>query len=342
MRSRRETLERALRDTVAREPGLELRTGHAESVLVDGGRATGVRVDGEDLPADLVIDASGRSGRLTRNLAPPPAVAGDTGVAYVDRQYQLLAGAEPGPMTNPLAWQADLDGYQVIVFLHERGILSVLIVRPVDEPDLVHLREEAAFEAACRAIPGLAVWTDPARARPITPVLAGGRLVNRFRKQADLPGLVLVGDSVCTTTPMYGRGLATTMMQARELLRLLDEHGDGPFDPAGFGRWCEERMRPWVEDHVRDDENTRRLWAGEDVDLDGPLPTSLVAAAAAADPEIAPVLGPFLGMITGPDSLRDVEPLAREVYRRGWRPTPADGPDRRELVSIVRAAMAPA
>ncbi len=154
MRSRRETFERALRAAAARQPGLELRRGHVDAVLTAGGRARGLRVDGQDLPADLVVDASGRSGRVTRSLRPPAAVGGDIGVAYVDRQYQLHDGAEPGPMVNPLAWQADLDGYQVIIFLHERGIFSVLIVRPVDEPDLVHLRHEEVFEAACRAVPG--------------------------------------------------------------------------------------------------------------------------------------------------------------------------------------------
>ena len=69
MRSRRETFERALRAAAARQPGLELRRGHVDAVLADGGRARGLRVDGQDLPADLVVDASGRSGRVTRCAA---------------------------------------------------------------------------------------------------------------------------------------------------------------------------------------------------------------------------------------------------------------------------------
>ena len=77
MRSRRETFERALRAAAARQPGLELRRGHVDAVLTAGGRARGLRVDGQDLPADLVVDASGRSGRVTRSLRPPAAVGGD-------------------------------------------------------------------------------------------------------------------------------------------------------------------------------------------------------------------------------------------------------------------------
>ncbi|TCK22402.1 FAD-dependent oxidoreductase [Pseudonocardia endophytica] len=340
MRSRRETFERALRQTVTGEPGLQLRQGHVDEVLVRDGRAVGLRVDGAEMPADLVIDASGRTGRVTRDLRPEPAVYGDTGVAYVDRQYRLLPGAEPGPMTNPLAWQADLDGYQVIVFLHEDGIFSVLIVRPVEVTELAGLRHEAAFEAACRAIPGLAAWTDPARAEPITPVLAGGRLINRYQGQARPEGLVLVGDAVCTTTPMFGRGLATSMMQARELLRLVDEAG-GPPDRDAFEAWCDVTMRPWVDDHVRTDATMRHLWDGGALDLDAPLPAVMILAAAEQDPEIRPALGPYLGMIKGPDSLADVEERARAVYRSGWSPTLDEGPDRRELCAIVQWALAP-
>ena len=248
----------ARRAAAARQPGLQLRRGHVDAVLTTDGRACGLRVDGQELPADLVVDATGRSGRVTRSLRPPPAVGGDTGVAYVDRQYQLHDGAEPGPMSSPIAWQADLDGYQVILFLHERGIFSVLIARPVDEPGLLDLRRTEAFEAACRAVPGLATWTDPQRARPITDVLPGGALVNHYSGQtgADgalaLPGLVFAGDAVCTTTPMFGRGITTSLLQCQELLRLIDEHGtDAVAVGEGFDAWCAAQMRPAASGRAR-------------------------------------------------------------------------------------------
>lgn len=245
-------------------------------------------------------------------------------------------------MTNPLAWQADLEGYQVIVFLHEAGIFSVLIVRPVEVTELVGLRHEAAFEAACRSIPGLAVWTDPARAEPITPVLAGGRLINRYQGQARPQGVVLVGDAVCTTTPMFGRGLATSMMQARELLRLVDDADGGLPDRDAFEAWCDAHMRPWVDDHVFTDVTMQRLWNGGELDLDAPLPAVFVMAAAEQDPQIRPALGPYLGMLEGPDSLDPVQERAHAVYRSGWFPTPDEGPGRRELCAIVQDALAPA
>jgi hypothetical protein len=202
------------------------------------------------------------------------------------------------------------------------------------------------FEAVCRAVPGLATWTDPERARPITDVLPGGALVNHYRGQtgADgalaLPGLVFAGDTVCTTTPMFGRGITTSLMQAQELLRLLDEHGtDVVTVGESFDAWCAAHMRPWVEDHVRMDTATRSLWAGDDLDLDGRLPSHLIMTAARMDPEIAPALGPYLAMTAGPSSLEAVEPRARAVYASGWRPDFDPGPSRRELVELVRAAV---
>jgi 2-polyprenyl-6-methoxyphenol hydroxylase-like FAD-dependent oxidoreductase len=346
VRSRRETFERALRAAALGQAGLQVRRGHADEVTRRRGRAGGIRVDGTDLAADLVIDASGRAGRVTRSLRPAPASGGPCGIAYVDRQYQLHPGADPGPLMSPIAWQADLDGYQAIIFLHERGIFSVLLVRPTADRVLSQLRHEAAFTAACQAIPGLADWTDPARSRPITPVLPGGPLLNAYRGQVGpggrlaLPGLVFVGDAVATTTPTFGRGMTTTLLQAQQLLRLIDEHGTDT-DTVGesFDAWCTEQIKPWVDDHVRMDDATRRRWAGEDVDLRQPLPSDLILAAAQADPSIRATTIGYLRMTALPSSLRAAEPRAHALYANGWRPSPAPGPGRDELADIVRTAL---
>ena len=345
MRSRRETFERALRAAALEQPGLEVRQGHADRVRQRGGRAAGLQVDGADIVADLVIDASGRSGRVTRSLRPAVTSGGPCGIAYVDRQYQLHPGAEPGPLANPLAWQADLDGYQAIIFVHERGRFSVLLVRPAGDQVLARLRHEAAFTAASRAIPGLADWVDPARARPVSPVLPGGPLLNAYRAQTGpdgrlaLPGLVFAGDAVATTTPTFGRGVTTTLLQAQQLLRLIDEHGtDVAAVGESFDAWCTEQIKPWVDDHVLMDDATQRRWAGQDIDLSQPLPSDLLLAAATAEPDLAPATFGYLGMTALPASLRAIEPRARARYASGWRPPVPPGPSRDELAGIIEAA----
>src|SRR6266567_1505709 len=177
-------------------------------------------------------------------------------------------------------------------------------------------------------------------------VLPGGPLFNNFRGQTGsdgrlaLPGLIFVGDAVATTTPTFGRGVSTTLMQAGQLLRLLDEHGaDTGTAAETFDAWCTEQIRPWVDDHVRMDEATRRRWAGQDVDLDRPLPSDLILAAGRADPGILGAARGYLTMTELPSSLRAVEPRARALYASGWRPDPAPGPGRDELAGIIRVAL---
>lgn len=128
LRCRRVIFEGVLRAAAESQGGLTLRVGNADEVTSERGRATGVRVDGHRLDADLVIDASGRAGRITGHLRRQPE-GGDCGFAYVSRQYQLLPGAEPGPVNAPIRMVAQYVGYLAIVFAHERGIFSTLIQR---------------------------------------------------------------------------------------------------------------------------------------------------------------------------------------------------------------------
>jgi hypothetical protein len=98
-------------------------------------------------------------------------------------------------------------------------------------------------------------------------------------------------------------------------------------------------MLPWVADHVAMDEDVVRRWEGGDVDLTRRLPSDLILAAAEREPGIGPATGGYLSMLELPSCLDPVEPLARAVYRSGWRPSFTPGPDRRELREVVAAAL---
>lgn len=339
MFSRRETFERALRLAAADQPGLVLRSGHVDALEVTGGRVSGARVAGAVVEADLVVDASGRSGRVTRARTGAD-LDGDCGLAYVNRTFRLVPGAERGPMNAPVGFIGDYDGFQCLVFPHERGHFSVVIVRPTAVPELTSLREPAAFDAACRAIPALAAWTDPARAVPTAPVEMGGPLRNVYHRQLGMPGVVAVGDAVATTTPTRGRGVAMTCMQLRGLLDLLDAGADAATVAEPFGSWCDAMIQPWVADHIEIDGRSARQWQGEDLDLTEPLTTHLIAMAGQADPRILGLVGGYFSMSALPASVRPAEPLARAVYETGWRPPYAEGPTCAELVEIVQASVA--
>ncbi len=336
--SRRVTFEAAVRRTALATPGVELRRGHVDGVLVEDGNACGLVVDGAPLPADVVLDAAGRSSRVTRDLRAAPLSGGPTGIAYTDRVYRLRPGAEPGPLANPMLWTGDFDRYQGYVIRHEQGIFSVLLIRPDSDVPLRRLRETPVFDAVMGAIPALAAWTDPERAEPLTEPLPGGAMTNWFRSQSDLPGLVVVGDAVCTTTPIYGRGVTTSLLQARELVSILGSTTD-PVEAADtFGSWSLAAMKPWVDDHVAIDTWQRRRWQGEETDDGGPLPSHVVAGLLEDDPDALPAMFPYFGMLAGPSSLDPLQPLARARYDAGARPALADGPSRDELVALAERA----
>jgi 2-polyprenyl-6-methoxyphenol hydroxylase-like FAD-dependent oxidoreductase len=337
VRSRRSIYERALRRAAADVDGLTLAVGHVTDLVERDDRVVGAVVDGVTVEADLVVDAGGRMSRLSPRAEADVAI--DTGMTYVTRTFRRHDGAGHGPMTSPVAWAGIFDGYLVLVFPHEHGHFSVVIVRPTADGSLTLLRHVEAFEAACRAIPGVSEWTDPALAVPTSAVLVGGRLHNGYRSQGGRPGLVAVGDSVATTAPTAGRGVAMASMQVHALLRLLDAGADPVSIADPFGAWCEAWIRPWVDDHFAIDAEAVRLWQGHEIDLAGPLTSAAIVAAAQADTRIAPLLGGYLEMSALPASLAPAAPLARAVYDAGWRQPYSDGPTRNELVDLLERAV---
>ena len=341
---RRLTFERILRAAARAEPRVMLRTGHVDAVSTERGRATGVKVDRHQVDADLVIDAGGRAGRLTRELRAP-AEGGDCGVAYVSRQYRMLPGAARGPVNAPFGVIEVYPGYLAAVFIHDSGILSALIARASADRRFAALRTASVFEAASRAIPALAAWTQPGHVQPITPVLPGGRLYNSYRGQLNdagqvaLDGLIYAGDAVCTTNPTAGRGVTTSLLQAQRLIGLLEEHRrDLTSCSLAFDHWCTGNIKPWFDDHVCWDADLIRRWSGQDVDLTRPLPPDLIVAAAQTDPEMIKAVGPYLAMLAPPTSLDVVRARARDIYASGWRPPTPPGPTREELAELVTAA----
>lgn len=335
LRCRREVFERVLRSVAARERRLTTITGHVDGVVRDGNRAVGVRVHGTRVPADLVLDASGRAGRIARDVGHVGESAA-CGAAYVTRQYRLADGASAGPVNSPVGLSLSLDGYFAVAFVHDGATFSITITHGGTDPRLRLLRHAPVYEAAVRAIPALEQWIE--RAEPITPVLPGARLHNTYRPPVDhdgqprVPGLIAVGDAVCTTTPLAGRGVTLAFRQAEALVERLHRGGRDPVAVGvEFDAWCREHVRPWFLDHVHCDGDRLRRWAGGDVDLGRRLPSDLVVAAAGVDASLRAEVTAYERMQALPADLDRLQERARAVYASGWRPAPAPGPTRDEL-----------
>lgn len=338
---RRSTFDAVLHRIAVAEPNASVRVGHADGLRVDGGRVTGVTVDGAASVADVVIDATGRNGRLTPRHHP--TVDGECGIVYATRQFRLLDAASAGPTNGPIGLSLGFDRHFAIAFVHDDRTFSVTFAHDGADPRLRDLRHSEVFTAAANSVPLLTEWIDPQRSRPLGDVVPAGRIHNRYRTQTDpagrplTPGLVSLGDAACTTTPLAGRGVTLGLMQAQALVENLDG-SDVDTATAQFDAWCTEHIRPWFDDHCHADADRARRWAGADVDVTRRLPSDLIVAAAAVSPEIADATAPFTRMDALPASLHTVEPTARAIYERGWRPTPPAGPTRDELAEICADA----
>jgi len=335
---RRSTFERAVWTAAAREPHLAISTGHAERFVTDRGRATGVVVDGRTVEADLVIVATGRAGRFADDVRPP-AQGGACGFSYVSRMYRARPGVEP---CSGVPMASLHPGYLTIVFPQDDGTLSTLIVRASTDDQFAALRRDDCFDTVAPLIPQFAPWTDPDRFTPITNVLAGGGLANTYRRQCDeagralLPGVLFVGDAVCTTNPAAGRGVSLGLRQAHMLIGMLSDRGADARDVAErFEHWCTDNIKPWYDDHVYWDATLLRRFKGEDIDVEAPIPSDVICAAAEVDPTIWPAAGPYLVMQAPPSILEPAQDKARAVLRTGWRPPYADGPSRDELADLL-------
>jgi 2-polyprenyl-6-methoxyphenol hydroxylase-like FAD-dependent oxidoreductase len=341
---RRSTFERAMWCVAASEPGLTLRTGSAQRVLMDADRVSGVLVEGALVDADVVIIAAGRATHLGDEYRAP-FEGGPCGFAYTTRMYRARPGMEAPSSPRPMF--ARYRGYEAAVFPQDDGTFSTLIARPAADGALGILRHTECWDAAVRQIPQLTSWTEPERFQPITEVMAGGLLTNTYRSQFDaegnpgLAGLFFVGDAVSTTNPARGRGISLGLQQAAALVSML-EHD--PYDHRGVARhfeaWCFDHIRPWFADHVRCDAKLLSRFAGNDVNLEDRIPSDVICDALQADASLRPFVAPYLGMQAPPESLRAIEERVRDLLRSGWRPQFASGPSRDELVEGIETLAA--
>ena len=261
---RRSTLEAVIRAHVQALPGVVIRSGVfvrgliTEPDAAGGLVARGLRLEGgEDVRGDLVIDAGGRGSPMTDFLeaigrAPPVDFEG-CAILYFTRFYRLLPGAEEPPRAD-IPGNGDLGYVKFGVFPADAGTFSITLAVPEIEAALrVAVVRPETFEAICARIPGVARWTDPARAEPVSRVHAMGDLSSVWREaapdgRAPLRGLISVGDSLVRTNPLYGRGCVFAAVEAHLLREALAGADDPDTRAKLYGEAVRRELRGFFDD----------------------------------------------------------------------------------------------
>lgn len=310
VRVRRVVLDAVVRDAVRREPGVTSLPVAAKGLVLEEGvvpRTTGFRLaDGSTATADVLIDAGGRRSPVTRWLAVAgirqPEETSDCSLVYYSRHHRIVG--EPPPMPG-FAIVLEFPTHQLLAFLGDRDYLTVALVRHTRDRDRAGWRDDDTFDAALASTPGFTDWWRALE--PEGPVLPMGAVRNRMASLVDgerplVLGLHQVGDSLTTTNPSRGRGIALGLAAVGRLHDLLTGDGARPAPDEvalAFDRWQRDVLQHYfretcVVDLELEDRIQAALTGGEppatapDVLLpdDHPVTSAQVAEASGRDPDL--------------------------------------------------------
>jgi 2-polyprenyl-6-methoxyphenol hydroxylase-like FAD-dependent oxidoreductase len=205
-----------------------------------------------ELPADLVVDASGRGSRLPGWLralgrTQPTETTVDAFLGYATRYYVLPA--DPGRDWKALYIQPAPPEHTRggVMFPIEDGRWVVTLVGGGrDYPPT----DEAGFLAFARSLRSRELSDAIAAARPVSPVWGYRRTANHrrhYERLRDMPGrLLAVGDSLCAFNPVYGQGMTVAALQAHRLDLMLRGHRGR--DLVRFTRGAQRAMSTVADD----------------------------------------------------------------------------------------------
>jgi 2-polyprenyl-6-methoxyphenol hydroxylase-like FAD-dependent oxidoreductase len=269
--SRRSTLELIMRRHAASLPGVDFVTeafvNGLETVSENGVvNVTGVRgvKDGEEIVwfADSYVDASGRTTQGTDWLRAAGAEIAEeespAGILYFTRHYRLRDG-QSEPDRGIAQGAGDLGYIKYGVFAADNRHFSITLACPEIETELrVALPSGEVFDRVCAMLPGVARWTDPVRAEPVSKVFAMGALKNVWRSfikegRPVVENWYAIGDAAIRTNPLYGRGCTTGAVQAFLLGEIFDETRDSATRLIALDARARKELRPFFDAMVRQD-----------------------------------------------------------------------------------------
>jgi 2-polyprenyl-6-methoxyphenol hydroxylase-like FAD-dependent oxidoreductase len=235
---RRPLIEWALREAMQREPLVQTHTARVEGLLVENGRVTGVTADGP-LRAGLVVDALGRTSRSRHWLEDAgvdiPEESHEVGIVYYSRYYRLREGHDLPDSAHPYGPRGELGYASYGTFVGDSRTFAIALMVPGWDAELkTAVRNPERFDAACRLLPEVREWVDPAVSEPIEDVVSMGALRTTWRgyDNAAPDGFVAVADAFCHTDPTFALGLSFGLIHAFALADAWSRGEPEAFWPA--------------------------------------------------------------------------------------------------------------
>jgi 2-polyprenyl-6-methoxyphenol hydroxylase-like FAD-dependent oxidoreductase len=347
---RRPVAESVIAAAAEEQPSVVIRRGVRVTELTGGPTAmpgiphvTGVRTStGEELRADLVVDAMGRRSPSVKMLPAlgarePYEHAEDSGFTYYTRYF-----TGPSRPTVRAPWLMPLGTISLLTLAGDNDTWSVTVFTSSEDAPVKALRDAECFTRVVRACPLQAHWLD---GRPITAVMPMAGVLDRYRRfvvegAPIVTGLAAVGDAWACTNPSAGRGISVGMVHAQLLRRIVRSHLD---DPAGFAQaWdegTEQLVGPFYQNQIKADRARLAAMTALREGREWSPPDSVMGrltAAASYDADVFRVLMETVLCLALPEEVIERPGIREEIEQSGCHsPPPAPGPDRVQLLQLL-------
>jgi hypothetical protein len=270
-------------------------------------------------------------------------------MAYFSRHYRVRPGTGlPAPLATRTV--VALDEFTAGQWGGDNGAVQLAVAPLAADRRFRTVRDSQVFTAVLRTIPTYAAWLDVMD--PITDVFPMAGLHNTLRRlvTGGVPvatGLHAIGDSVCTTNPTLGRGLALALSGAADLADTIGEHPADPAEQAlALDRLAGAHVVPFYQDQAAIDAARLAMMRHTIFGAPPPPPAetpgrvtySQLRVAASYDPAAFRAFWKINGMICSPGQVYtdpDVVACTHQTLRRHSAAPPFAQPTREELLTAL-------